>query len=239
MFPNEIFKRILLYTNIDTIVTFNKISKICDKHFFMEKFKLDGIDFIGDNYDHWVNNYNIQKYKLSYLPEEYKGIIREKHPGFGRYNSRKPFWDSTEVKDITFKEIKFCTDGGHLSPLEVNNKGFICINCGPGSDPKPFIVVHIDNEKGILGVIHPYVYIVDVNNEYVDLMVGADMLDKKEEYKQDKQQFLKKSIKYKVCFYDLHFMLCHRHLSFCSGSLGNHDLPYADGTGEYEFLDNC
>jgi len=185
--PDEILKNILLYCDIDTIVKFNQIHKVCDKHFFIEKYKLDNINFIGDNYNDWINNYNIQEHKISYLPEQYKSIIKEKHPGFNSYGSRRSFWSTTECKDITFKDNRFCTDDG---ALKINDKGFICINCEPGSGPQPFIVVYINNEKGILGVVHPYVYIIDVNNEYVNLMVGGDILSKKDEYKQDRQQFL-------------------------------------------------
>lgn len=77
------------------------------------------------------------------LPNSYKDIIIEE------YLPNCPFWMMDEKK---YK---------NLSDVPANEKGNFCIDCEPGSEPVPFIVIYNNPIDKIIGLIHPYVMVVD------------------------------------------------------------------------------
>lgn len=134
------------------------------------------------------------------------------------------------------------TQEKEYTPIEVGMKGFFVIACEPGSGPQPFIVVHVDNEKETLGLIKPYVYIVNETNDDVELKVGCDMSVYQPEYgyegingSYDADAVKIISEKYKV-YYQKN-IIGKRWLGVDVGSFGNYGLPHSNEKGdEYEFI---
>ena len=184
----------------------------------------------GDNYDDWIRHYILKKYKYTNLPLKYRGVIKEQ-------KISDAFWCVDKCRTITYKNTILTKYDNIVKPakdLKIGDKGFKCINCNPGSGPEPFIVVDVDHEAGRFSVIHPYVYIMNID-EHVNLLVGSDILYKEKEYNDNKEQFLIQSTRYNVCYYDLKYMLSRQYISLCVGTFGNGALPFM-AEGDHEFL---
>lgn len=146
--------------------------------------------------------------------------------------------------------------GAEGYPLKVGDKGYVCIGCEPSSPPQPFIIVLIDDEKHQLGVIFPYVSIMDKTDSYVKLKVGADMsnvkfrigghyefCDNKSSYDkemysdediEDKNNIIKNPSKeYKIRYYDYDSLFKKYYLYHEIGSFGNCGLPDISQPFEY------
>ena len=169
------------------------------------------------------------------LPDKYQSLIREKLPPKpGQGCSGRPFWTSTESYDLYYIKDKFQFRREKYVPLELGEKGFFCVGCESGSGPQPFIVVHIDDQK--IGLISPYVYVVNQTEDYVDLKVGGDMSNYDEYNFDDYHAVENPSNQYKIHYYNQKDIIGSRWLSVCVGSFGNYDLPQLNGIPKYEFL---
>lgn len=128
------------------------------------------------------------------LPLKYADVTREKLPPKPTKGATgRPFFMSQEGFAVMYRDGKFVVDRNscvhdrtatrdripNITPLEIGEKGYCCVGCEPGSWPQPVIIAHVDNENGIVGLIHPFVFIVntvDTDEEmYVDVKVGTDM----------------------------------------------------------------
>jgi hypothetical protein len=182
------------------------------------------------------------------LPEEYRSVIREKLPPEPKPGVHgRPFWCTKEAHDVYYENEAFVYYSkkhhrGERISVEVNMKGFFVVGCEPGSGPQPFIIVSIDNETGKIGFILPYVYIINQDNDIVDLKVGADMTDYSPDHyiegtfdTYEEEAVKQISNKYKIQYYDKD-TLTERWLGFCVGSFGNYGLPGLDKDDKYEVV---
>jgi hypothetical protein len=129
-------------------------------------------------------------------------------------------------------------------PIEVNMRGFFCIACEPGSGPQPFIIVDVDNAAETIGLIKPYVYVVNETDDEVELKVGADMSAHQPERgyegiegSYDAVAVKRISEKYKVFYKHKKDIIGKYWLGVDVGTFGNHGLPNANEKGnEYQFV---
>lgn len=187
-------------------------------------------------------NMFIQTFRPKYitLPDKYKGTIKELLPPKPRYGVRgRPFYNSFEVTGVIYKDSKFLLSDSR--ELLVGDKGYQCIGCYPGSYPQPVIVAAIDHEKEEVGLIYPFVYKKEINEEYVMLQVGKDMgtddhqFDKIYYNIHDHAEVFKPGDKYKVFYFKADNIM---NSAYCLdiGSFGNIDLPTKDGKIPYEYI---
>lgn len=163
------------------------------------------------------------------LPQKYQSLIRENIP-YSENGHLKIFWESTESHDLDYKNGQFLKE---KVPLELEEKGFFCLGCEPGSGPEPFIVVYIDNKSETIGLIKPYIYIIDKTEDHVELKVGGDMSNyNRKNFNKDILHHVQvSSDKYKVHYYNQKDIVGNRYLAPCVGCFGTHDLP--DSNGKY------
>lgn len=182
------------------------------------------------------------------LPNKYKNIMREllppkPEPGV----SGRPFWHSTESFVVYYKNNQFLVRNTNNKNrvLEVGEKGYRCVGCSPGSGPQPIIIASINHEEGIIGLIYPFVYKLEIqenDDEFVDLKVGKDMsegydLDSylyEHEHNLDPNYFNTPD-KYKVVYHK-HKDIINRTYCLDVGNFGNYSLPSLYGNIPYEYI---
>lgn len=172
------------------------------------------------------------------LPNKYKNITRELLPTQTPGAYGRPFFNSPETSDVIYKNKQFLANN---IKIEVGDKGYRCLGCSPGSYPRPIIIAAIDHEKGEIGLIYPFVYKENINDEYVTLRVGKDMDDDMDQFQKihyniDKHpNVFNISDKYTVCYHNAKYIIGSA-FSLDIGSFGNIDLPTIDGKIPYEYL---
>lgn len=192
---------------------------------------------------------NLRYFKFGYvnLPHKYHSTICEKLPPLPKEGcTGRPFWNSKESFGLFYKKDEHCflyKNKKDYYKLEIDQKGYFCLGCSPGSGPQPFIITYIDNINKEIGYILPYVSIMGATNipigeETVNLIVGKDMegCDPYETKHDNNLKFRGANEKYKVTYRKADF-LDQSWLSVDVGSFGNYGLPLHRDPVTYEFID--
>src|SRR5579862_4689097 len=193
---------------------------------------------------------DIQTMNCSGLLKNFGSVITEKLP-----KPNSPFWDLEDIGDLYYYpggleggEARFIIYYGAPEEVDlcVGAQGFMCLGCEPGSGPRPFIVVGVDNKNQELKLIFPYVYIIETQSDKVMLKIGNDATkyiysgNSLDEIRENVVELDPEIMETQVSDYIVQtinyprFLKEESYISICFGSFGNGGLP-RKGKVEYEF----